>query len=82
MDVTEYHGHLQAITPNDFTFNEVGLKHTLTLPYSDVARVSNNYGGKGIGGKRVDPKRSLIAVTIIVSVVVTVLAVAISKDKS
>ena len=82
MDGTEYHGHLQAITSNDFTFNEVDLKRTLTLPYSEVVQVSKNYGGKGIGGKRVNPKRSLIVVTIIVGVFVTVLAVAIAKDKS
>jgi len=82
LDGTEYHGHLQAVTSQDFTFVEVDLKQTLTFPYSEVERVSNNYGGKGIGGKRVNPKRSLIVGAVIVGAVVTVLAVALAKDKS
>jgi hypothetical protein len=82
MDGTEYHGHLQAVSSQDFTFVEVDLKQTFTFPYSEVEKVSKNYGGKGIGGKRVNPKRSLIVGTVIVGVVVTVLAVALAKDKS
>jgi hypothetical protein len=82
MDGTEYHGHLQAATAQDFTFVEVDLKQTLTLPYKEVEQVSKNYGGKGIGGKRVNPMRSLIVGTVIVGVFVTVLAVALARDKS
>jgi hypothetical protein len=82
MDGTEYHGNLQATTSDDFTFDEVDMKRTLTLQYGEVAQVSKNYGGKGIGGNRVNPKRSLGVVTVIVGVIVTVLAVALSKDKS
>ena len=82
MDGTEYHGHLQAATPQDFTFIEVDLKQTLTLPYNEVEQVNKNYGGKGIGGKRVNPKRNLIFGTVIVGVFVTILAIALAKDKS
>ena len=82
MNGTEYHGHLQATTSNDFTVTEVDLKKSLTLAYGEVAQVSKNYGGNGFGDKRVNPKRSLIVVTVIVGVLVTVLAVALSKDKS
>jgi hypothetical protein len=82
MDGTEYHGHLQAATSQDFTFVEVDLKQTLTFPYGEVKQVSKNYGGKGIGGKRVNLKRSLIVGSVIVGVFVTVLAVAFAKDKS
>jgi hypothetical protein len=81
-DGTEYHGHLQAVSPEDFTFIEVDLKQTLTFSYNEVEQVSKNYGGKGFGGKRVNPKRSLIVGAVIVGVIVTVLAVALAKDKS
>lgn len=82
MDETEYHGHLQATTSDDFTIVEVDLKRTLTLPYSEVAQVSKNYGGKGVGGKRVNPKRSLIVATVTVGVIFAILMVALAKDKS
>ena len=81
-DGTEYHGHLQAVGSQDFTFVEVDLKQTLTLPYNEVEKVSKNYGGKGISGKRVDPKRSLIFMTVFVGAFFTVLIVALAKDKS
>ena len=81
-DGTEYHGHLQAVGSQDFTFVEVDLKQTLTLPYNEVEKVSKNYGGKGISGKRVDPKRSLIVATVFVCAFFTVLIVALAKDKS
>jgi hypothetical protein len=82
MDGTEYHGHLQAVGSQDFTFVEVDLKQTLTFPYSEVEKVSKNYGGKGISGKRVNPRRSLIVVTVILGGLFTVLIVALAKDKS
>jgi hypothetical protein len=81
-DGTEYHGHLQAITPQDFSFIEVDLKQTFTLPYSEVERVSKNYGGKGIGGKRVNPRKSLIVGAVTIGAVFVVLLVALAMDKS
>jgi hypothetical protein len=82
MDGTEYHGHLQAVGSQDFTFVEVDLKQTLIFPYSEVEKVSKNYGGKNIYGKRVNPKRSWIVVTAIFGGLFTVLIVALAKDKS
>ncbi len=57
-DGTQYHGHLQAMTAQDFTLTEVDRKQTFTLPYSEVGRVRKNYGGKGFGGRRVDPRKN------------------------
>jgi hypothetical protein len=81
-DGTEYHGHLQSVGSQDFTFVEVDLKQTLTFPYNEVEKVSKNYGGKGISGKRVNPKRNLIVATVFVGALFTVLIVALAKDKS
>lgn len=82
LDGTEYHGHLLAITAADFTFSEVDLKRTLTLPYSLVALVKKNYGRQGFNGKRVDPKKSMIVAAVVLGTLFTVLLVALSKDKS
>ncbi|MGI8744987.1 MAG: hypothetical protein ACR2NN_20935 [Bryobacteraceae bacterium] len=81
-DGTEYHGRLQAIEPQMFSIREVDLKATVTIPYSEVDRIRKNYGGKGFGGRRVDPKRSLIAGAIIVGALFTIVFVAVAKDKS
>lgn len=81
-DGTEYHGHLQAITPQDFSLIEIDLKQTFTLSYSEVERVSKNYGGKGIGGKRVNPRKSLIVGAVTLGAVLVVLVVALAMDKS
>ena len=82
IDGTEYHGHLQAIEPEEFSIREVDLKTTVTIPYDQVEQVRKNYGGKGIGGRRVDPKKNLIVAAVILGTVFTVLIVALAKDKS
>ncbi len=81
LDGTEYHGHLEAIAAQDFTFTEVDLKQTFTLSYDEVAQVRKNYGGKGIGGKRVNPRNSLIVGAALGAVLVA-LIVAAARDKS
>jgi hypothetical protein len=59
-DETEYHGRLESAGSATFSINEVDLHASVTISYTDVARVSKNYGRKGFGGGRVDPRRSLI----------------------
>ncbi len=81
-DGTEYHGRLDAVQTQTFSIREVDLKQIVTFPYSEVDRVRKNYGGKGIGGRRVDPKRSLIVSAAIVGALFTILIVALAKDKS
>ncbi len=81
-DGTEYHGHLQAIEPQMFSINEVDLKRTVTIPYSEADRVGKNYGGKGVGGRRVDPKRSLIFGAVFLGALFTFVFVALANDKS
>ena len=82
-DGTEYHGHLQAITAQDYSFMEVDLKQPFTLSYSEVQLVRKNYGGKGIGGQRIHhPTRGLLIGAAILGTVFVVLIVALAKDKS
>lgn len=82
-DGTEYHGHLQAIAAQDFSFMEVDLKQPFTLPYSEVQLVSKNYGGKGIGGQRIHhPRRGFIIGAAVLGTMFVILIVALAKDKS
>jgi hypothetical protein len=73
---------LQAIEPEEFSIREVDLKTTVTIPYDQVGQVRKNYGGKGVGGRRVNPKKSLIVGAVTLGIVVTILIVALAKDKS
>jgi hypothetical protein len=82
-DGTEYHGHLQEIGAQDFSFMEVDLRQPLTLSYSEVQRVSKDYGGKGIGGQRIHhPRRGLVIGAAILGTLFVVLIVALARDKS
>jgi hypothetical protein len=82
IDGTEYHGRLQAIEPEQFSIREVDLKTTVTIPYDEVEQVRKNYGGKGAGGQRVNPKKNLIVAAVTLGVLFTILIVALAKDKS
>jgi hypothetical protein len=57
----ELHGRLTAVDTDSFSIEEVDLGRTFTLKYEEVRKVSQDYGGKGINGHRVDPKKNLIA---------------------
>lgn len=82
-DGTEYHGRLQTIDQQGFSFMEVDLQQPLTLSYSEVQLVSENYGGKGIGGKRIHhPTRGLIIGAAVLGTIFVILIVALAKDKS
>ncbi|MEO8736842.1 MAG: hypothetical protein ABI380_09910, partial [Edaphobacter sp.] len=73
-------GRLESIDPKSFSMSEVDLKTTVTIAYSDVEQVRKNYGGKGIGGHRVDPRRSLIVGAILLGTMFTILLVALAKS--
>jgi hypothetical protein len=79
---TEYHGHLQAIDPREFSIREVDLKAAVTIPYDEAGRVSKDYGRKGFAGHRVDPKRSLIIGAVFVATLLTIVFVLVANDKS
>jgi hypothetical protein len=82
MDGTEYHGHLEAAGPETFSIDEVDLRTTVTISYADVEQIRKNYGGKGFGGQRVDPKRSLIIGAIFVGALLTIVFILVANDKS
>jgi hypothetical protein len=82
LDGTEYHGHLQAIDRQSFSVREVDLKQTVAISYGDVDRIRKDYGRKGFGGRRVDPKRSLVIGAIFIGALLTVVFVLVAQDKS
>jgi len=82
MDGTEYHGRLEAVGPDTFSIDEIDLHTAVTISYNEVDRVRKNYGGKGFGGHRVDPKRSLIVGAIFVGTLLTIVFVLVANDKS
>jgi len=82
MDGTEYHGRLESVGPETFSIDEVDLHTAVTISYNEVDRVRKNYGGKGFGGHRVDPKRSLIVGAIFVGALLTIVFVLVANDKS
>ena len=81
-DGTEYHGRLESVGSATFSINEVDLHTAVTISYTEVDRVSKNYGRKGFGGRRVDPKRSLIVGVIFVAALLTTVFVLVANDKS
>jgi archaellum component FlaG (FlaF/FlaG flagellin family) len=70
-----YHGAIKWIDEDKFQIDEVDLKQVVTVNYSDTKKVYAGYGGKGITGQRVNPKKGLIAVAILAGVLATVLIV-------
>src|SRR5262245_47237717 len=58
----EYYGAISKIEPDRFEIAEVDLKQRMEFDYKDVEKVRKGYGGRGFGGKRVNPRSSLIAV--------------------
>ena|SRR5262245_20048795 len=57
----EYYGAISKIEPDRFEIDEVDLKQRMEFDYKDVKKVRKGYGGRGFGGKRVNPRHSLIA---------------------
>ena len=57
----EYYGAIRKIETDRFEIAEVDLKQRMEFDYKDVEKVRKGYGGRGFGGKRVNPRHSLIA---------------------
>ena len=57
----EYYGAISKIEPDSFEIAEVDLKQKMAFDYKDVKKVRKGYGGRGFGGRRVNPRNSLIA---------------------
>ena len=57
----EYYGAISKIEPDRFEIAEVDLKQRMEFDYKDVEKVRKGYGGRGLGGKRVNPRHNLIA---------------------
>ena len=62
----EYYGSISKIEPDRFEIAEVDLKQKMAFNYKDVKKVRKGYGGRGFGGKRVNPRHNLIAVISVV----------------
>jgi hypothetical protein len=81
LDGRELHGNLSAIDPDTFVVREVDLKAPVTLRYDEVEKVTKDYGRKGFGGRRVSPRRSLIAgLALLGGLITLIVVVAITKD--
>lgn len=81
-DGTEYHGRLESIDSETFVMREVDLKQTLTISYAEVNRIRKNYGGKGFGGHRVNPRTNLIAGIVTGAVLLALVIALVASDKS
>ncbi len=71
----DYHGTIKWIDEDSFQIDEVDLNKVVTVNYDEVKKVYEGYGGKGINGHRVNPKKGIIAVAIFAGVLATVLIV-------
>ena len=80
-DGRELHGSLESSAPESFALNEVDQRMTLTIRYDEVASIARNYGREGFLGRRVSPKKNLIAGVIIIGVLLMIVFVAVANDK-
>ena len=78
----EYHGNLKSIDSDSFSLREVDLKSEITLRYEDVKNVLKGYGRPGFGGRRVHPRRNLIAGLCVIGGLLIPVIVAVASDKS
>jgi hypothetical protein len=66
----EYYGSISKIEPDSFEIAEVDLKQKMAFDYKDVMKVRKGFGGRGFGGKRVNPRVNLIVGIIGVSALI------------
>lgn len=78
----EYYGRIKSIEPESFSIREVDLKTDLTLRYENVKRVRKDYGRRGFNGKRIHPRRSLIATVIFIGALLALVIGLVASDKS
>lgn len=79
---TEYHGHLRSIESDSFSIREVDLKTVLTLRYDEVEKVRKDYGRKGFGGRRVNPRTSLIVSLVVLGSLLALAFIAAAANKT
>jgi hypothetical protein len=77
----EYYGGISKIGPDSFEIAEVDLKQKMAFDYKDVKKVRKGYGGRGRGGKRVNPHTSRIVGIAVVGGLITLVAVALSQSE-
>ncbi len=78
----EYYGNLKSADSDSFTIREVDQKIEITLRYQEVNKVLKGYGRQGFGGRRVHPRRNLIAGICVIAGLLTLVIVAVASDKS
>jgi hypothetical protein len=77
----EYYGSISKIEPDSFEIAEVDLKQKMAFDYKDVKKVRKGYGGRGFGGKRVNPRASMIATIAFVGGLLTLVTVVLATAK-
>jgi hypothetical protein len=82
LDGSEYYGNLKSIEADTFTIREVDLKRELTLRYDEVKKVRKDYGRRGFSGRRVHPRKNLIAGLAVLGALLTLVIVAVALDRS
>ena len=74
-------GHIAEIKDSSVVIDEVDLKTKIEIAYDDITYVEGNYGGKGITGARVRPKRAnILFIAGIAAIVGIAVAVAASAE--
>jgi hypothetical protein len=77
----EYYGSISKIEPDSFEIAEVDLKQKMAFDYKDVKKVRKGYGGRGFGGKRINPRHNLIAGIAVVGFISIMTILVISQTK-
>ena len=65
---------MAEIGTDTFEIIEVDLKQRMTIRYDELKKVRANYGGRGFGGKRPNPRTGLIVGIALVGGLIALLA--------
>jgi len=77
----EYYGAIRKIEPDSFEIAEVDLKQKMSFDYKDVKKVRKGYGGRGFGGKRVNPRTNMIVSIAVIGGLLGLAFCALSQSK-
>lgn len=69
-------GRIHSIEPESFSIREVDLQQVVTIRYDEVRRIVKGIGGRGFGGRRVNPRTNRIAALAVLGGLVVLLIVA------
>jgi hypothetical protein len=75
----EYYGSITMIEMDSFAILEVDLKQRIAFDYKDVKKVRKGYGGRGFGGKRVNPRVNLIVGVAVIVGLITLVAISLPR---